>query len=74
MSPQGEGFWSGWIASLQGQCKVSLDGKKIEGGELRHVKIFLVGNGLPIRVCGNAGSNQSSVWEMGPGEDTLGGF
>lgn len=26
---------------------------------------FLVGNGLPMRVCGNAGSNQSRVWEVG---------
>lgn len=33
-----------------------------------------MGNGLPMRVCGNAGSNQSSVWEVGLGGDTSGGF
>lgn len=42
---QGGRSQSGWMASLQGQWKVSFDDKKIEGEELS-----LVENEWPMRV------------------------
>lgn len=38
------------------------------------MKHSLVGNGFPMRVWDNSGSNQSCVWEAGLGGDTSGGF
>lgn len=57
---QGGRSQSGWMASLQGQWKVSFDDKKIEGEELS-----LVENEWPMRVWGKAGSIQSMFGKWG---------